>query len=223
MYIRSLCAAAVVAVGVGQADAATVVNYDLWLRYEGTAFEDVFYASTDPESNYYVEGDFAADAMLPGMKSHLFGSIAIGDIIHMMMRIVHPEVPDDNDLVHGNGGRTPICKIGAWSCVKTNYTSAAGFSGWPNEDVFTIAYEDIWYLTGETSIGSHITANFWTGAADFPFTSDDGRYWYWYDYEFSNFTVVPPPSPVPLPATVALLPLGVGALALMRRRRRSLS
>ena len=29
MYIRSLCAAAVVAVGVGQADAATVVTHDI--------------------------------------------------------------------------------------------------------------------------------------------------------------------------------------------------
>ncbi|MGN7867811.1 VPLPA-CTERM sorting domain-containing protein [Paracoccus sp. 22332] len=211
MGIRALCAAAAVVVGVGSAaEAATTVSYDLWLRYEGTAFTSAFHETTgDPDTT--VTGDFAADDMLPGMKSYLFGAIPVGEVIHFVATMVHPDQPVEDDPYYGNGGRTPVCQFGVWDCTKTNYIDPTKF---------LFSWDDKWQVAGGVETGSTLMVELWSTSLPFPMYSDDGRYSYGYDYEYSYFTVVADPAPVPLPATAALLPLGIGALALMRRRRR---
>lgn len=221
MSIRTLCVAAAIAVGVGQAEAATTVDYDLWLRYEGTAFTSIDYAESGPDGDLLFEGDTSVDAMLPGTKSHLFGSVAIGKIVHLVMKIVHPDIPVEDNPYYGNGGRTPICQMGAWDCTGTNYTSSDFRNGIPGVD-FANARDDEWSLMGSILPGSTVFVSFWAfGHAPYPHYSDDGAYQYWYDSEYSSFTVVP--SPVPLPATAALLSIGIGALAMMRRRQGKLT
>lgn len=213
MNFRTSFLAVAAALGICQAaNAATIVEADLWLRYEGTAFSNLTHASTiDPDYEY--QGDLAAGDTLPGVQSYLFGPMTVGDIVRLSIKIVHPDVPVLDDRYYGNGGRTPVCQFGAWDCTETNSTQFI-------DKGFALAFDDKWSMKIGTQVGDGATVNFWSTYVSSPIVSDDGEFVYWYGDEDSFFTVVPPPSPVPLPAAAALLPMGIGALAVLRRRRR---
>lgn len=215
MGIRALCAAAAVVAGMGSAEAATVANYDFWLRYEGTAFRDLSYASADETTDIDFYGSTGPKEMPDGVKSTLFRGLQIGDVIRAVVQVVHPDVPVEDDPYYGNGGRTPICQIGPWDCTATNYT-------FPQTDGFFLAFDDVWDLDLKVVVGSAFIVDFWAGAYGNGIeTTDDGLYLYTYNRSHDTFTVVDQPAPVPLPATAALLPMGIGALAMMRKRRKS--
>lgn len=221
MSIRSVIGAAVVAVGMGSAAGAatfTTIDYDLYLRYEGTAFQNLIaydrWNNWDAYSTPYYPIEDPLGLNVPNQK---FPGLAIGDIARFIATIVFPDDPKWIDL-YDNGGRAPVCSIGKTSCTDI---SEAYFKG-PYAG-FSVSYSDRVVITGSTQVGSvfqysHLYPENWT--------SDDGRWLYYAWTTSALFTVVQivdTPAPVPLPATAALLPLGIGALALMRRRRRQVN
>ncbi|GHG11266.1 VPLPA-CTERM sorting domain-containing protein [Paracoccus aerius] len=219
MKLGAVIAAAVVAVGVGQAEAATytAVDYDLYLRYEGTAFSDlVAYDQWDLDNTYSSPYYPAEDPLNLDISNKMFPSLAIGDIVRFIATIVFPEDPDQLLGQYDNGGRAPVCAIGKTSCTNTTEAYPKG-----PYDAFDIRYSDLIMITGSTQVGSAFTYN---QAYPGDWASDDGRWSYHAWYSAAKFTVVEivdTPAPVPLPATAALLPLGIGALATMRKRRKA--
>lgn len=220
MKLGAIVAAAVVAVGVGQAEAATysTATYDMFVRYEGTAFTRVSFAPITHDHYGFEDKDIEAGDTSLGLKSYLFGLPAIGTIFQFSITLVQPHVPVEDDYYYGNGGRTPVCQLGPWDCTATNYTEIR-----PNG--FSAYHDDEYWMNVSTAVGSTFDVGFWSTHAreqGRPFIAADGNHYYWYNDEYSRFTVldVNAPAPVPLPATAALLPLGIGTLAMMRKRRR---
>lgn len=219
MNIGKMIAAAAVAAGIGSvAEASTVVDYDLYLRYEGTSFIDfwAFNQSSDQEhavSSYPVEDPLGLD--VPNKK---FPGLAVGDIVRFIATVIFPDNPNQVITQYGNGGSAPICSIGKVSCTNTEYTYLQSIHG---GDGFVLNYSDTIGITGNDQVGSTLTySHYYTGH----WSSDDSQWSYYAWDSHAKFTVVrivDTPAPVPLPATAALLPMGIGALALMRRRRRS--
>ncbi|MFC3628187.1 hypothetical protein ACFOM8_01870 [Paracoccus angustae] len=219
MGIRSLCAAAVAVVGIGQAAEAatyTTTNYDLTVRYEGTVFDSVLYSSLFGEEDDKYYGYVPAGDTSLGLQSYLFGAPAISTTFRFTVSILDPLVPITEPF-YGNGGRTPVCQLGPWDCTRTNRTSLDPYG-------FFLAWDDDWIISGAPTVGSSIEVFFHAiyGDTEGTFYTTDRSHAYSYSFETSNFTVlsVNDPAPVPLPATAALLPLGLGALAVMRKRRR---
>lgn len=219
MSFRSLVAAAAVVVGIGQAAEAatyTEATYNLFVRYEGTAFSDVSFHPIAHDHYGFDGKDIQADDTSLGLKSYLFGIPTIGTIFQFAVTVMHPDVPFHVPY-YGNGGYTPACQLGPWGCTATDQTeiSPGGFS---------LAYDDDWWTSVDAQVGSSFEVNFSSthSPTQTPYVTADGNHWYWYDYETSYFTVlaVDAPAPVPLPATAALLPLGIGALAVLRKRRK---
>lgn len=222
--IKSAVLAAVAVVGIGAAaEAAVIRDYDIYLRYEGTAFSDIVYFDIMNPDGEIIEGDTDRDEMLPGTRSFLLGDLVIGQIINLKAKIVHPDFPEPEGL-NGNGGRTPDCIFGSWNCSASNFTGS-DFNGTPPDEDFLFAYADIWYVQGSSILGSKVAVNFWSGATSDRYTSTDGRFEWFSGEENSYFEVVAAPdmSPIPLPASAALLPLGIGALAMIRKRRKRVS
>ncbi len=218
MGIRVLCAAAVVAVGVGQAEAATytTLEYDMFVRYEGTSFSDVSFHPISHSHYGFDRKDIEAGDTSLGLKSYLFGLPAIGTIFQFSLKVVHPHIPVPEPY-YGNGGRTPVCQLGPWDCTSTNTT---GFYG----SQVMAAKDDEWWMYLSPTVGASFDVGFWSTYArpGSPFVSADGDHWYWYRDEASRFTVlsVSSPAPIPLPATAVLLPVAIGALAMKRKRRK---
>lgn len=219
MGIRALCAAAAVVVGVGSAAEAatyTSVSYDMFVRYDGTAFTDVDYYPIAHDHYSFENKDISAGDTSLGLKSHLFGLPAIGTIFQFTVNILHPDIPYHVPY-YGNGGSTPVCQLGPWNCTATDQTNISANS-------FSLAYDDDWWMSVNAQEGSTFEVGLsaiYSGVQT-PLITADGMHMYWYDYETSYFTIlgVSQPAAVPLPATAALLPLGLGALAMLRRRRR---
>lgn len=150
MSIRSICAAAVVVIGVGEAEAATVENYDLYLRYEGTEFLDyVLYDGRDRDNAYVGERYPAEDPLNLNIPHEMFPTLARGDIVRFIATIVFPEDPMEILEQWDNGGRAPICSIGATSCTNTQSAYQRGAF-----DAFEITFSDSIAIAGSTLVGS---------------------------------------------------------------------
>lgn len=213
MNFRSVIAAAAVAIGVGSAaEAATIVNYDIELRYEGTTFRDVdigFYNWNMAEVHYDEMALEGNPFGIVGRYSHL----NIGDVVRFVAEVFYPDDPNELVGMYDNGGRAPVCRLGGLECDVTYAL--------PGE-AFRLDYWDMVSVYGTTAIGEPFAYEWWGPLVEPQHTSVVAFYAWW---EKANFTVlsVVEPAPVPLPATAALLPLGLGALALLRRRRRRVS
>ena len=212
MSIRVLMAAAAVAVGVVQAEAATVVDYDIELRYEGTTFRDVDigFINWDMPDHKYDQMPLEGNPYgIVGRYSHL----NIGDIVRFVAQVVYPDDPTNYDEwpgAHDNGGRAPICNLGGLDC---DVTFAI-----PGE-VFQLDLFDVIFMQGTTTIGGAFTRTWWGPMVPSQHTSTVAFYAWWEEAKFTVLSV-DQPAPVPLPMSVALMPVGLGALAMMRRRRR---
>lgn len=216
MGIRAIIAAAAVAVGIGQAaSAATVVDYDIDLKYMGTNFLDG-HVSLDgwiPEAFEFdkmpVEGNPFG---LVSRYSHL----AVGEIVKFVAHVIYPDDPDKWIGSFDNGGRAPSCSLAGISCGAIN-------QAYPGNNFQLFDWDESEYY-GSLTIGDVFKHQLW-GPAVTPQPTAEVFFFTW--FETAEFEVVavhqPVPAPVPLPATAALLPLGIGALALMRRRRRQVS
>lgn len=146
MGIRALCAAAVVVVCVGQVEAATTVNYDFWLRYEGTDLGDLIFF--DPGDEWAVElGDYRADKSKL-FKPSLFADLLIGDAVRFVATVIYPDNPDDWGHLYDNGGSAPVCSLGPVSCTDTTFTKVNA-----DGSIFlTYGYSDV-ALMGFPSVG----------------------------------------------------------------------
>lgn len=214
--IKAMCAAAALAIGAGQAEAATytTVNYDLYLRYEGSVFTDFTAIDLASGREYSSPGYPIEDPLGLNVPNKKFPSVAVGDIVRFIATVIFPDDPNEVVGQYGNGGSAPFCSVAGVSCVNTEYTRRTGPYG------FDLKYSDQFAISGNAQVGSAFTySHYYTG----DWFSNDGRMWYYAWDSQAVFTVVDTPAPVPLPATAALLPLGIGALALMRRRRRQVS
>jgi len=115
-------AAAAVAVGVGQAEAATVVSYDLTMRYEGTTYTDLtvidYGSNGDDWQDYYFESLVAetTSIALPTLRDGL----KIGAEVVFSALLTVPDDPYNYDSWPGafdNGGRAIRCEIAGTDCV----------------------------------------------------------------------------------------------------------
>lgn len=216
MGIKSLCAAIAVAIGIGQAaDAATVVNIKMKLRYEGTHYSEGAIVFFDADGNGEPE-DLVFDTYLangnpygiPTLSPHL----EIGDETAFKATILVP--PKDQYLdYYDNGGRAYSCRIGKIEC---GYVSSV----YMNESLS---------LGINTSQYSSLSSAFFAGGKfyytfNLGYTSTQNFDWGW--VAFRNRTAVftlledAKIAPVPLPVSAALLPVGIGAFAIMRKRRK---
>lgn len=225
MGIRALCAAAAVMVaGVGAADAATVVKeYNLHLRYEGTAFYDAFYSQYDSEGNYEETihlGDVAVGEAPSWMKSYDFPDLTPGSIIGFIATIIFDDEVTFDEGGFALSGSAPVCRIGTVSCIGMNYNqlSESGVD-------LNIKPEGNMWLSFNPAVGGDFEFGRWMYEMPKPHRAVENgiTYIYYSEMQLSNFTVVSAAdiAPVPLPASAALLPLGIGALAFLRKRRRS--
>lgn len=205
--LKAMCATAALMVGVGQAEAATTVNYDLWLRYEGTSLYDLSYYEIDG-SNEYEEANYTADATTP-FKPVKFGDLITGAMIRFTATVEYPDPPTSFT-------ETTIspCQLGAEDCTYFNYANM-------NQDGRIRLYNFFgdYMLSGYPTAGGTLSYWFDSFGTVEDRTTADGVYKYRTRGETANFTVVQP-APVPLPVTAALLPVGLGALAMMRKRRK---
>ena len=206
MSLRKFCLGVALAFGMAQgAHAATIVTYDLWLRYDGTEFDDAWVYQVSNENGELFHGDIGVgeyDWGFDGFYSHL----PIGARVKFTATVLYPDEPFEWGEYYSNGGRATSCAIADIGCSAT-YTERNG-------DDFILAIDD---HTDISKTGNTIRHYFWGRYHDRPDYSQDIRREY--EHQTARFTIIPEPSPVPLPATAALLPLGIGALALMRRRR----
>lgn len=218
MSIRVLMAAAAVAVGVGQAEAATVVSYDLTMRYEGTTYTDLtvidYGSNGDDWQDYYFESLVAetTSIALPTLRDGL----KIGAEVVFSALLTVPDDPYNYDSWPGafdNGGRAIRCEIAGTDCV-TGLTATfpeqnIGFGEYRSMS-FGDSVGDKFYYTFNTNNWSSLLLD-WGRIHFFNRTAT---------FSILSYNSTVQPAPVPLPASVALLPLGLGAFAMMRKRRR---
>lgn len=210
-----MIAAAVAAIGIGQAAAAAVVNYDIQLRYDGTKFRDVSIWSHDPAIADISLHEMALEGNPYGVTGH-FSHLQLGDIVRFTAEIIYPDDPEHWIGVHDNGGRANHCSLAGHDCSDLTMT-------FPGAE-FDLYHWDTLGTFGTTQVGGIFEQWFWGPEVSNQVTSYGGFHAW---YESAYFTVLavdePAPAPVPLPAAAALLPLGLGALAMMRRRRGTVS
>lgn len=208
MSLRTFCLGLVAALGLGQAcAAATTVNHDLRLRYDGTSFTEasVYQRSSDLTLFEGTIGPWDYDWGFEGFFNHL----PLGAIVPFKATILYPDEPftwvSNGSGFLDNGGRVQACSFTGPLCNAT-WTQRRG-------DDFRFGYDD---AAGFDKIGNQIRYSFWGRAfRDIDPAEDIRRE---YEFQTVHFTVLP--APVPLPASIALIPMGIGALALLRRRRR---
>lgn len=199
MGMKSVIAAAAVAVGIGQAEAASI-QYDL--RYEDTILDDATIWENEGDDPVWY-GSLSVHGALRVLPS-LYPGAKKGDLFKAYVEFGEAEEYDPYD-----GYTAPVCDVGGFDCtVSDGERSVDGESFTVVTDAFGV-WEGRKTLT-VTSWGEYYGAGF--------HFSGDG-YWGHAFSITSTFTIVDL-APVPLPASAALLPMGIGALALMRRRRR---
>ena len=214
-------AAAAVAVGVVQAEAATVVSYDLTMRYEGTTYTDLtvidYGSNGDDWQDYYFESLVAekTSIALPTLREGL----KIGTEVVFRALLTVPDDPYDYNnwpdyYGFDNGGRAIRCEIAGVDCV-TGMTAT-----FPEPNILFGEYRsmhfgkrigDKFYYTFNTGYWSSLLLD-WGRIHFFNRTAT---------FSILSYNSTVQPAPVPLPASVALLPLGLGAFAMMRKRRKS--
>lgn len=197
--IRSVCASAVVIVGLGQAAEAAIVNLDL--RYEGTVLEDAYLFDTTTWDVLWA-GDLDVETA-PWVLPSLFPGASKGQTFQL-----HADIRAATDEY--GGYVAPVCDIGGFDCAVTRWeryvlqeplhVESDAFGVWQHGNTITVTSWGEYHLAGFHIVGD--------GYAGFTVAMT------------SRFTIIEP-SPVPLPLPAALLPAGLGALALLRRRHRA--
>lgn len=211
MSFRVLVTAAAVAIGFGQAEAATV-NYDIDLRYLGTRFVDVDFAPHGQE-----DGVSLAELQLEGNPFGVTGRyshLSSGDIVKFVAEVAYTDDPYNTDTwpsSFDNGGRAYSCSLAGVACEPI----MQAFPGEP----FMLFYWDVSEYYGSLVEGSIFTHSLWDPMVP---RQDTGTGYFYAKAEFAEFEVVRvnQPAPVPVPLSAALLPFGLGAFAVMRKRRR---
>lgn len=214
MFFKRLCLSLLAACGVASAShAATIVNIEMTLRYEGTFYTDG-HIWTDAEDYTFFDSFLADDdprglpTFDPGMK--------VGDQTTFRASIVLPESTMILARQFDNGGRTQGCQLGHLICgtVTEVFQSPDGYVlNWGELEGVRFgmqAGQQLTYLFTPEYRGSTLEFNWGTIV---------------YDNRFANFTIldVAQPAPVPLPMPAMLLPMGLGAFAFLRKRRRMVS
>jgi hypothetical protein len=210
-----------VALGLGSAaNAATLVNVNLALRYDGTYYSDggVWFYDDDENGNPrdFTFDNYLADGNELGIST-LNPRLKLGARSNFKATL---SVPDDQNQVLGyydNGGRALSCSIGRVDC---GYVGIVNLSA----SHLSLGIDDSMYssLSSGLSAGSRLYYTFNLGYYSSQNFDWGGVYFF---NRTAYFTLLKDAkiSPVPLPASAALLPLGLGALTLMRKRRRKLS
>lgn len=213
MRIRSVVAVAMLVIGVGQAEAATIVGVNMKLRYEGTYYDEGFvYVSeydSEGEDKSFILDNYLADGNDLGIPV-LDTDLKIGDKTHLSAKFLVPD--DQNQIVdyYDNGGQSLHCHLGNISCGATEV--------YISDDWLSFAWSEYSSLYSGFKSGDTLRYTFNLGYYS-------SLYFDWGWVHFKNRTAVftlladAQVAPVPLPETAALLPLGLGALAMMRRRR----
>lgn len=190
MSIRSVVAAAVLAVGVGQvAEAATYKfepDYDITHQFDAVmTFTSVGYRCLPCDG----AGDPPADQSYHGMMT--------GDVLQGKIEIYY--TPDSFSMAFHANGRS-------WFSREMHRSSATVWQAYYGYNSY------YWrYFTDEVSVD--------LGSMTGTFMYDSDAVPYYHRVE-ADFVFYPPPAPVPLPAAAMLMPLGIGAFALLRKRRR---
>ena len=205
MGIRSMVAAAVVALGSGQAAEAAVYRYGV--TYQDTWFQSVDISVVTPEDPPY-ESTVYRYANLRASEDP-YG-----------MPLYHPSLRPGQEYVFHldyDGQRLNSCWLGPINCfVSSGYEQfitlepiVIGDGPALTELRFTamtlgstVSYGDA-YIHG---FGFIEGGGYWTGAA--------------YN-RYTTFTLTSDLTPVPLPAGALLLPVGLAGLALIRRRQQA--
>lgn len=193
------------------AGAATfnVENFNLKLRYDGTAISDLFIISDEPGEAFV---DIAPGEFDYGIAE--YSHLSIGDVVSLTATIAFP-VPEP--IVSGgmpNGASSSACDLGGRDCSGINYATRGA-------DDFTAAIYDYDILTVPLTVGSVVDHFFWGEGRDL-IETEYGQIGYASQHAyFTVLEVVNQPAPVPLPAGALLLPAAVGTLGLLRSRRRA--
>lgn len=210
MGIRSMVAAAVLAVGSGQAADAAIYHYEL--TYKDTLFYNVeiydhnkfdpddpdTYASIHYENLLASEDPFGLPTFQP--------NISPGDTLSFYMET--------------QGDRISSCRLGNFHCHRWYDPYWTGWSDTPLtiwEEGFRVSFFD-----RNINVGTEVTLWDAEHMSSLGIVARSDDYTMLAGGRIAYFTVTDL-APVPLPAGAALLPVGIGALAVMRRRRRSLN
>lgn len=206
MGIRSMVAAAVLAVGfVQSADAATIYDYDLVLRYNDTTYVNA--QSYDRTTGELLDlGNVSATDNPLGFKGK-FTPLSPGEIVSMKVTLL-----DTGDLFTSD---FLTCAIGNWNCYRGHRDIWHPVYG--DESSFRLLFDSVALFTFNGEViyqGANSYGGTWQRMDDVSL---------FHLYENVSFTIIEwnrSLAPVPLPVSAALLPVGIGALAMMRRRRR---
>lgn len=205
MGIKVLAVAAVMALGFGRAEAASV-KYDL--RYEDTVLDEAVIWDSETGDllwDFLESGPLSVHNALWDLSAFQTGERK-GDITDAYLE--YEEYLDFGDS--GYGYIAPVCWVGSFNCEVQKGERVV----WP--ELFHVATDSFVV----ERIGSSLHATTW-GLYDGDGFSISGNGYEGSAASITSIYTIVELAPVPLPASVALLPLGIGALAMMRRRRRS--
>lgn len=199
MNIKTFCAAAALAVGVGSAADAASVRFDL--IYQNTILENATIRAIGTGDQIW-DGDldvkkspWALPTLYPGAKR--------GNRFEAYAEIV--EADDEY-----GGYFAPVCDVGGFDC-SVDYL----WERFVSLDPFAVVADAF----GVWQNGKTLIVTSW-GDYDGDGFEILGDGYEGYASAITTTFRITGVAPVPLPTSVALLPLGFGALAMLRRRRR---
>lgn len=211
MDLRLVGAGVLAAITISHgAQAATIENYNLKLRYDGTIYYDA--TVYDAAGETLFEGSTNSFVEPWGLPTRY--DLTAGDIVGFTASIYVPDDPSTEVSPGNNGGYLISCTLAGQDCRGATQTyPGLQFAYGDSVEVSGSAREGGFFGIGEWLDNQRYTLA-WGGTAEL-----------W--TRFTVFTVVESlpvepvdPAPVPLPAGAALLPAALGGLALIRRRRK---
>jgi len=214
MFSRRLCLSLLAACGLASAShAATVINIEMTLRYEGTFYTDG-HIRTDAE-DYTFFDSFLADGDPRGVPTFDPG-MKVGDRTTFRASIVLPEDARTLTRQFDDGGRRQGCQLGPLTCGTVTEV-------FQSPDGYVLNWGELEGVSFGTQAGQRLTYLFTPEYRGSTLELSWGTIVY--DDRFASFTIldVAQPAPVPVPMPALLLPAGLGALAFLRRRRRMVS
>lgn len=210
MSLRILGVVAACMIGHSAA-AATIENYNLSLRYDGTIYLGTSVFDADGDLLFAGNVNSFDD---PWDLPQLYPGLAAGDVVGFTASI---SVPQDPAAGINNGGYLIDCAIAGGECLPASST-------YPG---LRWTFGNLYEVDGSGGrVGDFFGIGEWLN--DVRLDLADGR-WATTLMRFSIFTITesrpyePPvdPAPVPLPAGAMLLPVALGGFALIRRRRKA--